>query len=1018
MEEVPAAFRERFSGAASWALRCLAAADPTVPALAPSRERAWKLFFLLARMLLRPTEKARGRSQRAQLEERFQAFAELEWDGLIAKATRGSPRQSGPRARTAPGPGARRDPASDRGARARAQVQRGRWTRAREALTSSPIAPGTAATLAALRDPAKRPPVQLDAIPPELMAHPGGDVQLDRHTFEQVIRSSARGKAAGPSGWRYEHLRLLLLTDESAELLGDAGTDMARAHVPPAIIAAIAPGRMTALAPRPDKIRGITSGDVFRRAVARALAAQYAEPIRHGTDPFQFALSTRAGMDGMSHLVRTWTELHPRGVVVKLDGRGAFDNVRRAAMLRGARDVVPEVLPFVRMWYGTASTTMWTDDEGRLHLIAQGEGGEQGDPLMPALYALAQHPGLVAAQRQLDGFGAKIVAYLDDIYVLVPDPANAATSYQIVTEEVERACGVQSNASKTQAYSATLGPAPPGLDSLRALDGPEVWVSSPNTLPEARGIEVVGVPVGSDDFVSAHTAARMALEVQFLEAIPELEDPQCEWLLLRLCAEPRANHLLRTCPPSTLTGFAQARDDHLWTALSSLLHIPASCGTQNGRFLASLPGRYGGLGLRSAVRNAPAAYFGGLASALPTIAQKLPVIAASFVAELEAGGRASRSLTEAAAARDLLVAEGWDGCPEWRDLANGSVAPPSLQTRQEHADSATPEEGEFAHGWQFHAADARERSAVEAAWAAWGPTERAMLLSQIGAGAATWLTTTPSDAWTELKPSQCVSALRRRIWQPLPASGDACPGCDAALDPHGWHLSSCGAAGRLQTRGVRFEAVWRQALEDGGARVPRERRVSRLGLLGVASDDARRIDAVAHGVHGRGGLPLVMDCTLRGVLTREGQPHPRADREGGSTFARAYADKLRPAPLGYGDLASSSQCCFEVLAAELGGRFDANTRALVADLAAGRAEGARPSVRRSMLAGWRRRLWGVLSVGLQRVVAESLVPADSDEAAAEVSAFHYGRAPRVDAVHVLEVLREVPAVSGLGPLRL
>ena len=37
---------------------------------------------------------------------------------------------------------------------------------------------------------------------------------------------------------------------------------------------------------------------------------------------------------------------------------------------------------------------MWYDDEGAPHEILQGEGCEQGDPLMPALYALGEHAAL------------------------------------------------------------------------------------------------------------------------------------------------------------------------------------------------------------------------------------------------------------------------------------------------------------------------------------------------------------------------------------------------------------------------------------------------------------------------------------------------------------------------------------------------------------------------------------------------------------------------------------------------
>ena len=67
------------------------------------------------------------------------------------------------------------------------------------------------------------------------------------------------------------------------------------------------------------------------------------------------------------------------------------DHMRRAAFLQALRDdpQLTNLLPLVRKLYSTPSTYLWSDDKGDIHQIRQGEGGEQGDPLMPALYALA-----------------------------------------------------------------------------------------------------------------------------------------------------------------------------------------------------------------------------------------------------------------------------------------------------------------------------------------------------------------------------------------------------------------------------------------------------------------------------------------------------------------------------------------------------------------------------------------------------------------------------------------------------
>ena len=57
-----------------------------------------------------------------------------------------------------------------------------------------------------------------------------------------------------------------------------------------------------------------------------------------------------------------------------------------------------EVLPFVRQWYAGQSEFVWFDQEGAPHRIFQGDGGEQGDALMPALFRLALRRALSEVQ--------------------------------------------------------------------------------------------------------------------------------------------------------------------------------------------------------------------------------------------------------------------------------------------------------------------------------------------------------------------------------------------------------------------------------------------------------------------------------------------------------------------------------------------------------------------------------------------------------------------------------------------
>ena len=117
------------------------------------------------------------------------------------------------------------------------------------------------------------------------------------------------------------------------------------------------------------------------------------------------------------------------------------------------------------------------------------------------------------------------------------------------------------------------------------------------------------------------------------------------------------------------------------------------------RRVASLSGRQGGLGLRSAVRTSSAAFWASWADALPVLLARSPEAAETMLRTLEAEVAPQGSgLSALLAARAVLVAEGFHG-PPWRDLAAG-VRPPRPQEGEDMAP--------WEQGWQFYACSFRE----------------------------------------------------------------------------------------------------------------------------------------------------------------------------------------------------------------------------------------------------------------------------------------------------------------------
>ena len=219
------------------------------------------------------------------------------------------------------------------------------------------------------------------------------------------------------------------------------------------------------------------------------MARQQQEILRRAVWPSNLGLCDRSGTDLVAHLMQYLTDESPNRVILSIDGVGAFDHISRARMFEAllADPSLHSLIPFVRQWYASPSRYLWRDENGTPHEIAQGDGGEQGDAMMPALFCLALKAALQEIQAGLPA-GATILAYLDDIY-LVCEPEDTALIFHMVREILGRTCNIDVNLDKLAARSKAVQASPAGLDAISQ----QAWKSDK---PEAeRGIKILGTPV-------------------------------------------------------------------------------------------------------------------------------------------------------------------------------------------------------------------------------------------------------------------------------------------------------------------------------------------------------------------------------------------------------------------------------------------------------------------------------------------------------------------------------------------
>ena len=245
-----------------------------------------------------------------------------------------------------------------------------------------------------------------------------------------------------------------------------------------------------------------------------------------------------------------------------------------------------QILPFARCFHGSPSTYLWEDEMGNTQEIPQ------GDPLMPTLFSLGEHPALEAIQRRLAD-GEKLLAYLDDVMV-ISRPERVRTVITIIDEELARHAHLNIHYGKTHVWNRG-GVAPQGIDELARLARlvtPDAVVWRGDTqLP----VRLLGVPIGSPDFVRQQLEDKSAEQDLLFHRIPLMEDTQACWLLLLMCAATRANFWLRAVHPDQSESFAVRHDTNVWRCMRAVLGVEGVPGTALA--VSQLPFSLGGLSL-------------------------------------------------------------------------------------------------------------------------------------------------------------------------------------------------------------------------------------------------------------------------------------------------------------------------------------------------------------------------------------------------------------------------------------
>ena len=297
--------------------------------------------------------------------------------------------------------------------------------------------------------------------------------------------------------------------------------------------------------------------------------------------------------------------------------------------------------------------------------------------------------------------------------------------------------------------------------------------------------------------------------------------------------------------------------------------------------------------------------------------------------------------------------------PSWTEL---SLTPPE--------GLEDPEPNQPRHGWQQKATRQLEEGfCTRVVWPRLNDSRRALLRSQHGPLASAAFTALPTSRATRIDPQPFRLLLCRRLHLPLPLSHRTCR-CGRQLDVFGHHRAACSEAGVLGKRGFPLERAAAQVCREAGAPVATNVFVRDMDLATFNALDGRRLEIVADGLTLWRGAQLAVDTTMVSPLRRDGSPTPRAANHDGAALEAARRKKETTYPELAGE---GGRARLVVLAAELGGRWNAETAQFLTAVARARAQEVPLVLQGRAEAAWVRRWSSILACTAARAFTVSLL---------------------------------------------